>query len=220
MDAAPVLVVGMDVGGKKKGFHGVALADGRFHGQFCAAGPTAAGQMAAWCRSLGAGIVAIDAPCRWRAGNDARLSERELMRAGIPCFSTPDEEEAKSHPTDYYGWMVAGMSLYAELRGTHPLLARFPPKPGERFAFETFPHAIACSAVGGRLSAKNKRADRLRVLSSHGVETGSLTHMDWIDAALCAWAAHQLATAPARCKPYGDAESGYIIVPAPDLKPG
>jgi predicted nuclease with RNAse H fold len=220
MDAAPVLVVGIDVGGKKKGFHAVALGDGRFHGQFCAAGPTASARTAAWCRSIGARIVAIDAPCRWRTGDTARRSERELMRAGISCFSTPDEEEAKTHPTDYYGWMVAGMSLYAELRGTHPLVTRFPPESRERFAFETFPHAIACSAGGGRLSAKNKRADRLRILSSHGVESGSLTHMDWIDAALCGWAAHQLATAPARCKPYGDAESGYIIVPAADLKPG
>jgi hypothetical protein len=61
--------------------------------------------------------------------------------------------------------------------------------------FETFPHAIACVLSGKLMSAENKRADRRALLEAAGVVTGKLGSIDFIDAALCARAAHRFAQA-------------------------
>lgn len=115
--------------------------------------------------------------------------------------------------------MLNGSDLYAELAVTHPLLHEYPPKPKTPFSFETFPHAIACSWSDDVVSAKGKREDRGRILRGAGVDISGLTNIDWIDAGLCAWVAHLMATRQP-CKPYGNAESGFIIVPAPYITPG
>jgi predicted nuclease with RNAse H fold len=82
----PITVVGIDVGGVRKGFHAVALRDGVYAGQL-ATGDVQ--ELAHWCRSVvGASVIAIDAPCRWSTGGRARPCERELMRQGICCFET------------------------------------------------------------------------------------------------------------------------------------
>lgn len=56
-----------------------------------------------------------------------------------------------------------------------------------------------------------KGTDRSRLLREAGVSTDALTNMDWIDAALCALAAHHLVMGIV--KPYGDVAEGFIVVP-------
>ena len=71
--------------------------------------------------------------------------------------------------------------------------------------------AIACSLAGRNLSAKNKRADRRRLLVQAGISSEALPTIDDIDAALCALSAqHVLA---GRFKAYGDAAEGFILLP-------
>jgi hypothetical protein len=82
----PITVVGIDVGGVRKGFHAVALRDGVYAGQLATVDVQ---ELAHWCRSVvGASVIAIDAPCRWSSDGRARPCERELMRQGIFCFAT------------------------------------------------------------------------------------------------------------------------------------
>jgi hypothetical protein len=112
------IVVGIDVGGPKKGFHAVALRTGRYHDQMSTLEPQ---RLADWCRALGARAVAVDAPCRWSLNGRARPAERELMAAGIWCFSTPSREAALAHPKNHYGWMLNGAKLYDRLEADFPL---------------------------------------------------------------------------------------------------
>ena len=76
-------VIGIDVGGSRKGFHAVALSAGDYAGQLAT---TEVQELAHWCRvEVGAQLIAIDAPCRWSADGRARPCERELNAAGIRC---------------------------------------------------------------------------------------------------------------------------------------
>src|SRR5262245_48442062 len=85
----PSIVVGIDVGGPKKGFHAVALRDGTY---FDRTESRSAREISDWCHALGACVVAVDAPCRWRRGERARQCERDLAAARISCFATPSRE--------------------------------------------------------------------------------------------------------------------------------
>ena len=77
---------------------------------------------------------------------------------------------------------------------------------------ETFPHAIAW-ALGCRRPAKEKREARLALLERAGLDGSGLTRMDLIDAALCALTA-QAAAMGWPLQAYGDAETGWIVLPA------
>src|SRR5262245_31051515 len=109
-------VVGVDVGGFAKGFHAVALRDGRFLDRLAERN---ADTIADWCRKVGARAVAIDAPCRWSAEGHARRAERDLMRRGIRLFSTPTSVRADSKAS--HSWILRGKQLYESLRFTHRL---------------------------------------------------------------------------------------------------
>jgi predicted RNase H-like nuclease len=78
--------------------------------------------------------------------------------------------------------------------------------------FETFPHAVACALAGKKLSARDKRVDRRRLLGGAGIATDSLTNIDEVDAALCALTAHHFLAGT--FKAYGDDVEGYIVVPS------
>ena len=157
----PITVVGIDVGGVRKGFHAVALRDGVYAGQL-ATGDVQ--ELAHWCRSVvGASVIAIDAPCRWSSDGRARPCERELMRQGIFCF-------------------------------------------------ESFPHAITWHLRNGEAKARQKRPQRTALLAQAGITTAPLTSIDLIDAALCALAAHRVASGAA-CLAYGEPDTGLIVVP-------
>ena len=79
------------------------------------------------------------------------------------------------------------------------------------FCFETFPQAIACALGRKRLSAKHKRADRIRLLKSAGIATESLTTIDHVDAALCAVAAQHVLAGTFTA--LGEAGEGFILLP-------
>jgi len=204
----PLRVVGIDVGGARKGFHAVALSDGAHAERFSSADPRA---LAAWCRQQQATVIAIDAPCLWSVDGRMRPCERALHRQGIRCFASPSREQAIAHPSDYFGWMLRGEALYLALAPSHPL-CRGLPLSGP-CCFETFPHAITWQLRGGNAEAAQKRHQRRELLEQAGVALASLTSIDWIDAALCALAAHRIASG-ASCLVYGEPDSGLILVPA------
>jgi predicted nuclease with RNAse H fold len=74
------IVAGVDVGGARKGFHAVALRDGVYLDKFAARDAVA---VADWCRTVGARVIGVDAPCRWSLTGRARPAERALMAEGI-----------------------------------------------------------------------------------------------------------------------------------------
>lgn len=205
-----MIVAGIDVGGKPKGFHAVAFKDGAYHEQFSS---TVAAEIAAWCRNtVQASVIGVDAPCRWSKNGRARTAERELMQEGIWCFSTPTEEMAKSHPTNHYGWMLNGAELFKLLETTHTLCNTIPIPVDQRQCFETFPHAITSALVQAPTSARNKRTVRRALLKETGIDTDKLSNIDFVDAALCALTAYYLA-AGKPCKSYGEPDTGIIIAP-------
>ncbi len=208
-------VIGIDVGGSRKGFHAVAVTGGAYAGRL--ATPNAQ-ELAHWCRSvIGVQLIAIDAPGRWSGNGRARPYERELMEQGIFCFASPSRAVAVSHPRNYYGWMLQGEALYRELEASHPLLSGLPvpglPASGPT-CFETFPHAITWHLRGGNAATRQKRPQRRALLEQAGIDTAALTSIDWIDAALCALAAHHLASGRP-CRAYGELDTGLIVVPQP-----
>ena len=209
-NAPGLTAVGIDVGGPRKGFHAVALTGGAYAGQLATSDVQ---DLAHWCRSVvQASVVAIDAPCRLSSDGRARPCERELMRKGIWCFSSPSEQKAHApHPTGYYDWMLQGETLYRALEVSHPLVARLPVDgPG---CFETFPHAITWHLRGGQAQASQKRKQRRELLQREGIDLAPLTSIDWIDAALCSLTAQIVATGGA-CVAYGEPQTGWILVPS------
>lgn len=199
------IVIGIDVGGPRKGFHAVALRDGQYL-EKCSA--LIAGDIALWCRRLRATAVSIDAPCRWSLTGRARPCERALAAEGLYTFATPSRAKGEAH--HFYRWMVKGAELYRCLEPDYPL---FDGKlsGSNQICFETFPHAVACALARKPLSAKQKRADRSRLLHEAGVKTDALSNIDLIDAAICALAAHHFVVG--RFKTYGDPTEGFIVVP-------
>ena len=204
----PLTVVGIDVGARRKGFHAVALRDGRYAGQVAS---SEAVELSHWCRQvIGASVIAIDAPCRWSPDGRPRACERELMEQGIRCFASPSRARAADHPSDYYGWMLQGEALFQALEPSHPLLTELPLHGAA--CFETFPHAITWHLRGGNATAADKRAQRSELLVNAGIALRPLTSIDRIDAALCALAAHRVGEG-GTCHTYGDVDSGWIVVP-------
>ena len=207
MESVPT-VIGIDVGGSRKGFHAVALTGGAYAAQRAT---SEVQELAHWCRTvIGAQLIAIDAPCRWSSDGRARPCERELNAAGLPCFASPSRMAALSHPSNYYGWMLQGEALYRELEASHPLLSGLPASGAA--CFETFPHAITWHLRGGNAEARQKRLQRRALLEQSGIDTAALTSIDWIDAALCPLAAYHLASG-LPCRDYGEPASGLIVVP-------
>lgn len=205
----PNIVAGIDVGGKRKGFHAVALSDGEYLSHYQS---TSATSIANWCRSaMRAQVIGIDAPCRWSIDGRSRLAERQLMDKGIWCFSTPTRKRALNHPTDHYGWMLNGAQLFAALKSTHPLCEKLPLLTSRKHSFETFPHAISVAMRNAPTSARNKRRDRRALLQQAGVDMSKLTNIDLVDAALCALTAHLALLG--RVIHYGEPETGLILVP-------
>jgi predicted nuclease with RNAse H fold len=212
----PRVVIGIDVGAPRKGFHAVALFQGTYHAVTASSDPQF---IANWCRELDVGVIAIDAPCAWSTPERGREAERALRRRGLNCFVTPTLEQARSHPKGWYDWMLAGAALYEALAATHP---RFDGTRRERVSIETFPHAIACALAGEYVPAKDKARTRRALLDALPVDTRALKSIDQIDAALCAWTAHVFAQGRTEC--LGDAESGFIVTPplpgTPRQEPG
>ena len=208
-DSTRIITVGIDVGGKRKGFHAVALVDGNYASQMVAKD---AGEIADWCHNIVcARVVAVDAPCRWSKHGNSRPAERALMQMGISCFSTPRRVQAIGHPTGYFDWMLSGENLYHALAKYYPLCRKLPVL-GQRCCFETFPHAITWQLRGGHADARQKRTQRRALLKQAEIDLTELTNIDLIDAALCSLTAFHAATG-GQCVSLGELDTGLIIVP-------
>ena len=202
-------VVGIDVGGSRKGFHAVALKNGCYLDQ---KKTSDARELAAWsAHGIGAQVIAVDAPCRWSVDGRARPAERELMQEGISCFSSPTRAKALVHRTDNFGWMLRGEELYQALEATHPV-CRESLFPDDRYSFETYPHAATWYLRGGNASAKRKRIERTELLRAAGIQLPARAGIDTIDAALCALVAHLVATGVDSLS-FGESQTGCIVVP-------
>jgi predicted nuclease with RNAse H fold len=197
-------VVGIDVGGKRKGFHAVALIGGQFVHRKTDLDPT---HIVAWCLQQKAKVIAIDAPCHWSLTGSSRRAERCLAVKGIRCFATPKRTRAEA--VNFYQWMLNGEMLYQELAAHYTLF------DGKRIAdpicFETFPHAIVCAMAERVVSSERKAEVRRAVLQSRSYDTRNLPNIDFIDAALCAVTAEEFRKGCYQC--YGDCDEGYIVVP-------
>ncbi len=198
---ATSIVVGIDVGGPRKGFHAVALRDGAYCAKFAAPEPIT---VTDW----GAQTVGIDAPCRWSSTGRARSAERQLAAEGIHAYATPSRAAAEGR--DFYRWMLNGTELYRCIEQHYPLFDGSNAASGP-MCFETFPQAVACALAGTIVSAKRKATVRRELLSKLGVDTVPLTNIDTVDAALCAFTAHRFLGGSFQC--YGDPAEGFIIVP-------
>jgi predicted nuclease with RNAse H fold len=205
-DSVPV-IVGVDVGGPKKGFHAVALREEQFIEKVASLN---AAEVVAWCRKLDASVVGIDAPCCWSRTGRARACERALAAEGIHAFATPSQRRAENNP--FYGWMLNGAELFRLLAPNYQLFdGRY--SESNPVCFETFPQAVACALAGTVVSAKHKSKVRRRLLREAGLSIDSLTNIDMVDAALCALTAHHLVNGTVKI--YGDAAEGFIVVPKP-----
>lgn len=202
------VVVGVDVGGMRKGFHAVALRDGRYLEKLAALAPS---EVSAWCLALGAEIVGVDAPCRWSQTGRARQAEQELMAERIWCFSTPRREVAVAHATRHFEWVLNGEALFNQLRKTYRLFDGGNETLSDHLCFETFPQAVACALAGKIVGAKRKGTVRRALLDRAGVDTTGLSNIDMVDAALCALTAYHLTAGNVRT--YGDTVEGFIVVP-------
>ena len=173
-------------------------------------------EIASWCHTLAPRLIGIDAPCAFSMDGRARAAERQLIEVGIFCFASPTQENALNHPKRYYDWMLNGMEVYRSLETHYPLFQQEIIDTGAHGCFETFPHAIACGLTGRILSARDKRRDRSKLLLGAGIDLGRNTGIDWVDAALCALAAHHVSHGR-DVKAFGNKESGWIRVPWTDL---
>src|SRR5947208_1698991 len=111
---ATVQWAGVDVGGKKKGFHVALVAGQRLVGLRTVQDPVL---LARWLRLCGPTLVAVDSPrSPAPAGERSRPGERLLVAAGICSIRyTPDREGLASNP-NYYEWIEQGFRLYDELQ--------------------------------------------------------------------------------------------------------
>jgi predicted nuclease with RNAse H fold len=208
-DKSPITAVGIDVGGKRKGYHAVALTGGAYSSHLATKDVQ---ELSHWCReTVRARVIAIDAPCRWSNDGHSRPAERELMKKGIWCFSTPTKEKAVGHRSNHFGWMLRGEELFQALADRYPLCGKLP-AAGQKCCFETFPHAITWHLRGGNADASQKGIQRRAILEQAKLNLAHLTNIDLVDAALCALAAYHAATG-GECVSYGAEGTGKIIVP-------
>jgi predicted nuclease with RNAse H fold len=107
-----VRFAGVDVGGRRKGFHAAAVDEGGL-----LAGPQQLATVDAvigWLQDVGPTIVALDSPKTCAAeGTSSRDGERALAKEICGIRWTPDVGKLAGNP--YYEWIVHGRELYAAL---------------------------------------------------------------------------------------------------------
>ena len=125
------LVAGVDVGGKRKGFHLAVIEGDRVTEleQY----PDAQ-TLATHLIEMKPQAVGIDSPPEWAPdGQKSRPAEREFAKKRICGIRyTPDRTTAQAHPGTYYEWIFNGMELWDALRTRPHFQGRL---------FEVFPTA-------------------------------------------------------------------------------
>ena len=115
--------VGIDVGGRRKGFHACAVGAGADPaGARILAGPERLGGVAAavaWVAAREPAVVALDSPRECAPpGERSRADERALAREICNIRWTPSAPELAGNP--YYEWVEHGLELYAALARALP----------------------------------------------------------------------------------------------------
>ncbi len=109
-----VSFAGIDVGGRRKGFH-VAAVDGD---RRLIAGPqrlAVVEPVLAWLEEVGPAVVAVDSPMSCAPpGEVSRPAERALAKEICGIRFTPGESRLAGNP--YYEWIVCGLELYRALQ--------------------------------------------------------------------------------------------------------
>ena len=111
--------VGIDVGGRRKGFHLCAVSEDLTVELAHVQHPSHASEMATqWVGNRDPWCVAIDNPAAWAPPTErSRPCEREFARAGICGIRyTPSAEAAGMRTDTHYEWIEHGLELWAELR--------------------------------------------------------------------------------------------------------
>ncbi len=146
---------GVDVGGRRKGFH-IALVDDADHLVGLRAIPIAQ-EVARWLADHRPQLVAVDSPLTAAPdGEKSRAGERELVAARVCNLRyTPDRQRLADNPA-YYEWVEHGFELYAALASAG------------LDAIECFPTASWTRWAGPR-GAKSRAAWSRRALDSIGV---------------------------------------------------
>jgi predicted nuclease with RNAse H fold len=107
-----VIWAGVDVGGRRKGFHLAAVDRAAL-----VAGPVrlaGTDQAVDWLLERGPALVAVDAPRSPAPGSSrSRAEERAVARTICSLRYTPDAASLAGNP--YYEWIVAGFELYEAL---------------------------------------------------------------------------------------------------------
>jgi predicted nuclease with RNAse H fold len=160
--------VGIDVGGRRKGFHGAAV-----RGSEVVAGPERLADVAtavAWVVDLAPTVVALDSPGTCAPpGASSRADERELARAVCGIRWTPGRSRLAGNP--YYEWVEHGLELYAALEAAGIAADRL---------VETFPTAAWTIWAGprGKIPRAEWSAAALADLGLAGVPDRRLSQDD------------------------------------------
>jgi len=103
--------IGVDVGGRRKGFDVALIDDGRV---LKLEGGLDCEQVIELTEDARPTVVAIDSPCCCAPeGQTSRDGERLLARSICGIRWTPDESEVHANP--YYAWIVEGLALFEAL---------------------------------------------------------------------------------------------------------
>ncbi len=189
-------VIGIDVGGARKGFHAVRLRPNHQLDPYQHTDPQ---KIVDWICREEVAAIAIDAPCGWSQTGGSREAERTLQMDGrhLPCFCTPTRERALT--STFYQWVFNGEALYHACRQ-----AQLSP-------LETYPHGIAPLLLGPTPTG-SKTEQRRQALHHAHLPTSSLTSIDLLDAALCTLTAH--ASLTQQTQSFGNPAEGHIVLPS------
>ena len=137
---------GVDVGGRRKGFH-LAVIEGDRVTELVHYADAAT--LAAHLIALKPQAIGIDSPSEWAPdGQKSRPAEREFASKKICGIRyTPDLATARAHPGTYYEWIFNGMELWDALRQDSHLKDRL---------YEVFPTASWTILHGPREDRKRE----------------------------------------------------------------
>jgi predicted nuclease with RNAse H fold len=122
--AALPIVMGVDVGGPRKGFDVAVLSGDRL---LALRGRQSVQDVVGLARSCGQTTVAIDSPRSAAPPGATRRQGEKLLRDARVCGIrwTPPADQLHGNP--YYGWIVEGLALYGALEGcTFQVIECFP----------------------------------------------------------------------------------------------
>src|SRR5712671_1232812 len=183
--------VGVDVGGKRKGFDVAVIDDRRV---LALQGHLTCRQVVDIVTEHRPAVVAIDSPCSYAPdGQTARDCELQLARAICGIRWTPDARRV--HASAYYAWILEGLDLFGTLtdRGAEVI--------------EVFPTA-SWTRWHGRRGAQSRASWSRQGLAALGLENvPERTNQDQRDAIAAAMTARQHSLALTET-------IGEIVVPA------